>query len=35
MTTITTKKLGNVGAEVLGLELADLQKDDGLPAACM
>ena len=35
MTTIITKKLGNVGAEVLGLTVQDLQKDDTLPAACM
>jgi alpha-ketoglutarate-dependent taurine dioxygenase len=35
MSTITTKKLGNVGAEVLGVEPEDLLKDDKLPAACM
>ena len=35
MTAITTKKLGHVGTEVLGLTVEDLQLDDTLPAACM
>jgi alpha-ketoglutarate-dependent taurine dioxygenase len=35
MSTIATKKLGNVGAEVLGVEPEQLLKDDSLPAACM
>jgi alpha-ketoglutarate-dependent taurine dioxygenase len=35
MSTITTKKLGSVGAEVLNLERERLLQDDGLPAACM
>ncbi len=34
-TTIATKKLGNVGAEVLGVEAEQLLEDDELPAACM
>jgi alpha-ketoglutarate-dependent taurine dioxygenase len=35
LSTITTKKLGNVGAEVVGIEMDRLLQDDGLPAACM
>jgi alpha-ketoglutarate-dependent taurine dioxygenase len=35
MSTITTRKLGNVGAEVLGVESERLLKDETLPAACM
>lgn len=34
-TTITTKKLGRVGAEVLGVEAEQLLEDETLPAACM
>jgi len=33
--SITTKKLGSVGAEVIGVEADQLLKDDALPAACM
>ncbi len=33
--TITTRKLGNVGAEVIGVESEQLLKDQTLPAACM
>jgi len=33
--SITTKKLGSVGAEVVGVEADQLLKDDALPAACM
>jgi alpha-ketoglutarate-dependent taurine dioxygenase len=35
MSTLTTNKLGSVGAEVVGVELADLLDDPGLKAACM
>ena len=35
MSTITTKKLGTVGAEVLGAQVDQLLHDDTLPAACM
>lgn len=33
--TITTKKLGCVGAEVVGVEAEQLLEDETLPAACM
>ncbi len=32
---LRTKRLGNVGAEVVGVEAGRLLEDDGLPAACM
>jgi alpha-ketoglutarate-dependent taurine dioxygenase len=32
---LRTKRLGNVGAEVVGVDAGRLLEDDGLPAACM